>query len=120
MIMITREQKCKAIVLACGGHWHEWEWIPSYEGGEDLRCKICGVEKTKANDNPTFHNPADLLKLMMTRSDWDSFKWEIGYEATTGHSTLTYEKHEYIDVRYILDPDKLVDKAFEWVRKCTS
>lgn len=110
----TREQKCRAIVESCGGHWHEVKTL-GRQGVEYPECS-CGsrfyweealLEHIKDN-NPTFANPADLLAVIEQHPKCEEFKDLIGIDD---------EKHFYIRYDYVKEPDKLLNAAFELVSK---
>jgi hypothetical protein len=115
MIMITHEQKCKAIVLACGGHWHETvdEGVCRHDNHEMALCScgesfyfLSGLKEHCHKSNPTFANPADLLAVIEHHPRCEEFKDPIGIDD---------EKHFYIRYDYVKEPDNLLNAAFEWV-----
>jgi hypothetical protein len=101
--MTDREQLCREFTELTGVHWHEWT---EYQGN---KCK-CGLFRYRGTDNPTYDNPADVLRVMALRNDYDAF--------TRGF--LQREQwlliEEFIE-KYILEPDSLLKAAVGFLKE---
>ena len=103
--MTDREKLCKEFTELTGGHWHEWT---EYQGN---KCK-CGLFRYRGTDNPTYDNPADVLRVMMKRDDYDVFIRE-GLQ-----KEKWLEIEEFIEI-YIIEPDALLKVAVEFLKEAS-
>lgn len=99
-----REQICREFHEACGGHWHEWK-LNSYI----LMCK-CGEVYTDFNENPSYENPIDVLRVMMNRKDWNKF-------ACTFFTPNFYLLEYFVHLSYLTEIDKLLITSYNWIKK---
>ena len=104
--MNEREQLCKEFTELTGGHWHE-DQKPEYcDGKLGGRCKIM------RDSNPTYENPADVLRVIYDNfgdAELQSFLCWTGY----------YNQQDDYDLDWIKDnlfePDTLLKKAIEFL-----
>lgn len=88
-------------------HRHEFEFISDQSG---YKCGVCG-EKTKyAYDYPRFSDAKSILEIMQKRDDFGVFICQVGKIKLNGEA----EVNAYLEIYYILNPDKLLDEAIEW------
>jgi uncharacterized short protein YbdD (DUF466 family) len=109
--MINREQLCKEFTELTGGHWHRV--VPSNKyGNSQCSCgKVLGIMDflDHLELNSTYENPADVLKVMMKRNDYDDFLASL-------QKTHWLEVDEFIEV-YIVKPDTLLKAAIEFLKE---
>ena len=103
--MTDREQLCKWFTELTGGHWHEW----TMQRGGYNGCN-CGVIFTDYNENIDYTNPADVLRVMMERDDFDDFLI-IGLQ-----KNHWLELEEFIE-NYIIEPDALLKAAVTFLKE---
>lgn len=103
--MTDREQLCKEFTELTGGHWHELVQVHPSEYNI-LTCLKCGENGCI---NPTYENPADVLRVMMKRDDCDDFLREL-------QKNHWLEIEEFIE-KYILEPDALMKQAAEFLKE---
>lgn len=101
--MTDRENLCREFTELTGVHWHEWT---EYQGN---KCK-CGLFRYRGTDNPTYDNPADVLRVMMVRDDYDMFLRE-GLQRR-----YWLQIDEFIE-EYILKPDALLKAAVAFLKE---
>jgi hypothetical protein len=102
--MTDREQLCREFTELTGGHWHE-QVNPEYcDGKLGGRCKII------RDYNPTYTNPADVLRVMVDRDDYDMFLRE-GLQRR-----YWLQIDEFIE-EYILKPDALLKAAVAFLKE---
>jgi hypothetical protein len=99
-----REQLCREFTELTGGHWHEWT---EYQGN---KCK-CGLFRYRGTDNPTYENPADVLKKIIEIGLYDEFMVQYGGLSKFGRHL------DCILVDLILEPDALLKAAVEFLRE---
>ena len=105
-----REQLCREFTELTGGHWHEWR-IHYTPNGSKFYCRCHSdiyLEAMELPDNPTYENPADVLKAMMKRDDYDDFLREL-------QKNHWLEIEEFIE-KYIIEPGALLKAAVEWLK----
>jgi hypothetical protein len=102
--MTDREKLCKEFTELTGGHWHEWT---EYQGN---KCK-CGLFRYRGTDNPTYENPADVLKKIIEIGLYDEFMVQYGGLSKFGRHL------DCILVDLILEPDALLKAAVEFLRE---
>jgi hypothetical protein len=110
--MTDREKLCREFTELIGGHWHEEpDYIIRRHG-----CRIC----LSFEPNPTYTNPADVLKVILDRNDAMDFveKYfscdEVLLKSYTPQDRIYY----FIDLlRYFTEPDKLLQSAIEWMKE---
>jgi len=112
--MTDREQLCKEFTLLTGGHWHEWELgIPP--DTFLYQCK-CGEIETDYNQNLSYENPADVLRVI-EKFDWSElFMAKLVY----GFEQPNIEGKDWdgcIPVGYILEPDALLKAAVAFLKE---
>lgn len=113
--MTNRKLLCKEFCELTNGHWHEWEMYLDRDGNERFKC-ACGANLLR-DQNPTYHNPTDVLRVMKLRGDWAMFLWVIGGNTSKGSTPASYKKFDYIDIDYILNPDALLKMAVEFLKE---
>jgi hypothetical protein len=112
--MTDRENLCREFTELTGGHWHEWT---EYQGN---KCK-CGLFRYRGTDNPTYDNPADVLRVMMVRDDWffmdwkkcEGFIWKIGEAIIVDGKVKVFT----VELPFIIEPDALLKAAVEFLRE---
>ena len=108
--MTDREQLCKEFTELTGGHWHEWR-IHYTPNGSKFYCRCHSdiyLEAMELPDNPTYDNPADVLRVMMEREDGIEFVEIVG-----GYDHCDWP---YVKLAFIIEPDALLRKAVEWLK----
>ena len=72
-------------------------------------CKLNGIESIKDGDSyyPYFDDAMSILEVMMKRKDWDDFVDKIGDVILD---------NEYINIIYVINPGKLLNKAIIWCK----
>ena len=101
-----REKLCREFTELTGGHWHELVQVHPSEYNI-LTCVKCGENGCI---NPTYENPADVLRVMMERDDWDRFADEkIGYQPDLLATV-------FVSTDYFFD-DKLLKAAVEFLKE---
>jgi hypothetical protein len=105
-----RELLCKEFTELTGGHWHEDGEFKAVSGKIEVEGKMYKTEYQIRNINPTYTNPADVLRVMALRNDYDAF--------TRGF--LQREQwlliEEFIE-KYILEPDSLLKAAVGFLKE---
>ena len=101
--MTDREQLCKEFTELTGGHWHEWT---EYQGN---KCK-CGLFRYRGTDNPTYENPADVLRVMKGAGKLDDFLYWLRYFGQEAYDTSWIET-------YIIEPDALLKAAVGFLKE---
>lgn len=86
--------------------WHEYD--PDY----DVYCRKCRV--TVGDGNPDFSDPIAVIRVMMSREDWDLFLPNIGHCHRWKEKDTIYA-HDLIRIDYLLTPGLLRDKAVEFL-----
>ncbi len=107
--MTDRNQLCKEFTELTGGHWHE---VSLHRDGINHQCS-CGAviydprhyNEHLSNKNPSYENPADVLRVMMNRPDFYMFIDTVG-----GKQTLEF-------MHYIIEPDALLKAAVEFLKE---
>ena len=120
-----REQLCREFTELTGGHWHDPTWVnPNGIKFSGLYQCSCGIKShfsdSSALVNPTYENPADVLRVMMARDDWyildwakpSGFVWNIGEPILCDQYAVGYN----INSKYIIEPDALLKAAVEWLK----
>jgi hypothetical protein len=114
--MTDREKLCKEFTELTGGHWHE-DQKPEYcDGKLGGRCKIM------RDSNPTYENPADVLRVMfkfLSVECWLLFIKKYGLwhtEKTQQGNDFTEVKRPYIPIE-LLKGDTLLKTAVEFLKK---
>ena len=113
-----RDKLCREFTELTGGHWHEFPRAQQYKDyfgnicntNRGRRC-ACGVSFNSRykSPNPTYENPADVLKAMMKRDDYDDFLREL-------QKNHWLEIEEFIE-KYIIEPDELMHVAVEFLKE---
>jgi hypothetical protein len=105
--MTDREQLCKEFTELTGGHWHEI--------GKKGKCS-CGysffpdeIYYHLENNNSTYENPADVLRVMMEREDGIEFVEIVG-----GYDHCDWP---YVKLAFIIEPDALLKAVVEWLKE---
>jgi len=119
--MTEREQLCKEFTELTGRHWHE-ELYPE-DKFHIIQCK-CGLSKYRnfGNWNPTYENPADVLRVMfkfLSVECWLLFIKKYGLwhtEKTQQGNDFTEVKRPYIPIE-LLKGDTLLKTAVEFLKK---
>jgi hypothetical protein len=102
--MTDRENLCREFTELTGGHWHE-DVKPEYcDGKLGGRCKII------RDSNPDYTNPADVLRVMMVRDDYDMFLRD-GLQRR-----YWLQIDEFIE-EYILKPDAMLKAAVSFLKE---
>jgi len=101
--MTDREQLCKEFTELTGGHWHE-----SVASGKDITC-ICD-DCGKVHGNPTYENPADVLRKIIEIGLYDEFMVQYGGLSKFGRHL------DSILVDLILEPDALLKVAVNFLK----
>ena len=114
--MTDREKLCREFTELTGGHWHE-----SVASGKDITC-ICD-DCGKVHGNPTYENPADVLRVMLDVLPRNKFirfvdkygKWWTQTEMTEhGKVDITYP---YFSTQMIIEPDALLKAAVTFLEE---
>jgi hypothetical protein len=109
----TREELCKEFTKLTGGQWHDPDTERNFY--HHYMCS-CGKEYGDfdhlishcIDENPTYENPADILKVMMERHDHKMFCRKIG---------VIYDDGEFmIRSDFITEPDALLKATIEFLR----
>jgi hypothetical protein len=111
-----REQLCKRFHELTGGHWHELIG--------DRTCHWCSCDPSKQyrisdprhammpiHENPTYSNPADVLKKIIEIGLYDEFMVQYGGLSKFGRHL------DCILVDLILEPDALMKAAVEFLKE---
>jgi len=101
-----RTQLCKEFHELTGGHWHEWRWDNTVKVYKCLECELTSGTPIQ---NPTYTNPADVLRVMMARDDWDKFA------DTISCGELMEPSYKCVGLEYIIEPDALLKTAVEFL-----
>jgi len=104
--MTDRDKLCREFTELTGGHWHELVQVHPSEYNI-LTCLKCGENGCI---NPTYTNPADVLRVMMARDDWDKFA------DTISCGELMEPSYKCVGLEYIIEPDALLKVAAEWLK----
>ena len=110
--MTDRTQLCKEFTVLTGGHWHE---VSLHRDGINHQCS-CGAviygprhyNEHLSNKNPSYENPADVLRVMMEREDGIEFVEIVG-----GYDHCDWP---YVKLAFIIEPDALMKQAVEFLR----
>lgn len=112
--MTDREQLCREFTELTGGHWHEF--LAENNGQYQYSCLNCVIYQSESDlklhikkSTPTYENPADVLKAMMKRDDYDDFLREL-------QKNHWLEIEEFIE-KYILEPDALLREAVAFLKE---
>lgn len=106
--MTDREQLCREFTELTGGHWHDFGETKCGENSiQFLHCRECNGYLP----NPTYSNPADVLRVMMVRDDWKKFAHSINVV----YSASWIVSHIHIDL--IIEPDALLKAAVEFLKE---
>ena len=109
--MTDRDKLCREFTELTGGHWHELVQVHPAEYNV-LTCVTCGENDVT---NPTYENPADVLRVI-EKFDWSElFMAKLVY----GFEQPNIEGKDWdgcIPVGYILEPDALLKAAVEWLK----
>jgi hypothetical protein len=101
-----RELLCKEFTELTGGHWHDFGETKCVENSiQFLHCRECNGYLP----NPTYSNPADVLKVMMDRLDWRLFQPKIGVVYDDGQFMIAFG--------YVMEPDALLKAAVEFLKE---
>jgi hypothetical protein len=95
-----REKLCKEFTELTGGHWHEWT---EYQGN---KCK-CGLFRYRGTDNPTYENPADVLRVFDDIHKMSDFIFWLS----------NGEQYNRIHYTFIIEPDALLNAAVEFLKE---
>jgi hypothetical protein len=114
--MTDREKLCREFTELTGGRWHERVWFKSFDDGMSFE-QVCSCGYHTAHDismlkhievhNPTYTNPADVLAAIPEEHK-DVFFDTIGIDDA---------HHCYIRIDHIIEPDKLLLAAVEWMKE---
>lgn len=115
-----RTQLCKEFTELTGGHWHEFPRAQQYKDyfgnicntNRGRRC-ACGVSFNSRykSPNPTYENPADVLRKIIEIGLYDEFIVEHG-------AVSKYGKHlDSILVDLIIEPDALLKAAVVFLKE---
>ena len=117
-----REQLCREFCLLNGIEWHD----VTIEDNKLSKCS-CGMTGIMARtecwkNNPIFPDAKSILEVMMGREDWNSFSMTIGSNEYYAKNPCLMEKVHVlgcllVDLKYIMDSDKLLQAAVEWCRE---
>jgi hypothetical protein len=112
--MTDREQLCKWFTELTGGHWHEYK-IRCGGGRSYLECSCghCAFLGEKEKQNPTYTNPADVLRVMMEFLNEDNL---VKFARTVGIDYPIWGPI-YIELKYIIEPDALLKAAVEFLKE---
>ena len=106
--MKDREELCKRFAELTGGHWYEDQKIEYCNGTLGRRCKIM------KDFNPDYEeNPADVLKVIKAFLNEDDF---VKFARTVGADYPIWETI-YIELKYIIEPDKMLKAAVEFLEE---
>lgn len=102
---MNREQLCREFCDLNGIKWHH----VTVEDNKLSRCS-CGLTGCIARiecpkNNPDFPDAKSVLEVMMKREDWRRFQGSLCLFP------------EVVPVEFIMDSDKLLQKAVEWCRE---
>ncbi len=101
--MTDREKLCKEFTELTGGHWHE-DQKPEYcDGKLGGRCKIM------RDSNPTYENPADVLRSIIKSGLYNEFMAQYGGLSKFGRHL------DSILVDLIIEQDALLKAAVEFL-----
>lgn len=103
-----REQLCKKFHELTGGHWHDFGETKCGENSiQFLHCRECNGYLP----NPTYSNPADVLKKIIEIGLYDEFMVQYGGLSKFGRHL------DCILVDLILEPDALLKAAVEFLKE---
>ena len=105
--MTDREKLCKEFTELTGGHWHELVQVHPSEYNI-LTCVKCGENGCI---NPTYENPADVLRKIIEIGLYDEFMVQYGGLSKFGRHL------DSILVDLILEPDELMHVAVEFLKE---
>jgi hypothetical protein len=74
----THQEWAKRFTIACGYEWHEVVWLDRVE--YNFRACSCGHKYQvydKDHSNPTYLNPADIIREVMKWDNWNEFKNKV-------------------------------------------
>lgn len=103
--MTKAEQFCKLN----GIHWHKWKITGTHDEGVYYYCK-CGQASEFEPETP-FSDAKSILEVMMKRNDYSNFLCKVGAIIPIDNGIEIIRYIEYLDIFYILNPDKLLDEA---------
>lgn len=101
-----REQLCREFTELTGGHWHEFttkNWVTS--------CDVCHKIHSAEYTNPTYENPADVLRVIIEIGLYDEFMVQYGGLSKFGRHL------DSILVDLILEPDALLKVAVDFLKE---
>ena len=107
--MTDREKLCKEFTDLTGGHWHGCRWDNTVKVYKCLECELTSGTPIQNNK---YTNPADVLRVMMKRDDYDVFIRE-GLQ-----KEKWLEIEEFIEI-YIIEPDALLKVAVEFLKEAS-
>jgi len=115
--MTNREQLCREFTELTGGHWHKVKWVNDSDAllGAYYVCE-CGVKSNFSDSrvltNPTYENPADVLRVMKKQSEYYKFR---DYYLLT--KCICGDFKVWVPEELILEPDALLKAAVEWMKE---
>ena len=104
-----RDKLCREFTELTGGHWHEWKLYKDRDGFVRHSC-ICGANSIR-DKNPTYENPADVLRKIIEIGLYDEFMVQYGGLSKFGRHL------DSILVDLILEPDALLKAALEFLKE---
>jgi len=102
--MTDRDKLCREFTELTGGHWHEWEL---YQGN---KCR-CGIWRYFATENPTYTNPADVLRVMKPLDRINFISSLISQKIYSRDAIIA----SVIDL--FIEPDALLKAAVEFLKE---
>lgn len=90
-------------------------------------CKLNGIEPTykfliglpSEEIYSTFTDAKNILEVMMKRNDYNNFLCKVGAIIPIDNGIEIIRYIEYLDIFYILNPDKLLDEAILFCEEAT-
>ena len=120
--MTDREQLCKEFTELTGGHWHEFPRAQQYKDcfgnicntNRGRRC-ACGASFNSRykSPNPTYGNPADVLRVMKEFLNKDDF---VRFARTVGIDYPIWGP-VYIELWFIITPAALLKAAVVFLKE---
>jgi len=112
--MKDREQLCKKFTELIGWHWHEF--LAENKGQYQCSClnSVIYNDKNELNkhikkSNHTYKTPADVLKVMARRDDYNEFICSF-------QKKYRLDINEFIE-KYIIESDTLLKAAVEFLEE---
>jgi hypothetical protein len=105
--MTDRENLCREFTEFTGGHWHDFGETKCGENSiQFLHCRECNGYLP----NPTYSNPADVLRVMKGVGKLDDFLYWLRYFGQEAYDTSWIET-------YIIEPDALMKAAIDFLKE---